>query len=788
MKFVLLGVLLSIQGISFGSSGSPATGPHDQFFALPLNGSDGSSSRILDRYGIPFIESSLHPTPGGSSSLSVGIKANRIFLLGMTESLNVHAWADAADYSQRYFIGDELGQFRLEYTDNSTQVFPLIFGENVWLGPRLYQCPNPLLTDRNLQNALAASLHLYPYLPVEDGNYVAVITPKSTPIRNIVIENNPEKKGSVAISGITVETADENKIAGATVLPAGSRPPEFDKFLQEKPLRLSGVDETGAEQRTRDLRRAFYMSDELIPSHVPEYVPNGYHGPEVSFKGNVYVEILENAFYANIQDMLAKIDEDGTYHTSTKSAISWSGGEFGTYCTNVGKYYPQSWSRDLGRSLQELSELDYLEPAKHVADYSFKMAHLWEQDPALKVHDQLLPPHWGRMINMPEPRIPFENDGQGLISLFLYKLWQRLPDRDEWLRSDWADVKASGDWILWQFDHPEISGAANGVLSTTGESANGKGYSVYPDYLCMNALRGLAQMADSIGETQTGKQWRDRAEKMQKAIATQYIVSDPKYDRVWSIESAGWPNKSTVLGPLILRADYEGFAPENTNSALHSVNEATYRRLIDAYRPFGFYGPAVGYGQGFVSQAALLLDRMHDATTMLNWTAKETFDPRLGTYIVPEGVQIDPTGHFWYRAGDVGNGVQEAEIIKTLRIVIGVDDTQPDRLQLYPRMPYGWSEIAIQKYPVLFSRSAKPEMALLQYKLQRSGDRMTLEVSSDKNLGPVAIRLGAFEKKPDASLIRVNGRKPAHTSIEQSGDSWWIRFTTSVGPVASAAK
>ena len=45
-----------------------------------------------------------------------------------------------------------------------------------------------------------------------------------------------------------------------------------------------------------------------------------------------------------------------------------------------------------------------------------------------------------------------------------------------------------------------------------------------------------------------------------------------------------------------------------------SINEAAYQRLIDTYKPFGFYGQAMGYGQGLVTQAALLLDRMHDAT------------------------------------------------------------------------------------------------------------------------------------------------------------------------------
>jgi hypothetical protein len=64
--------------------------------------------------------------------------------------------------------------------------------------------------------------------------------------------------------------------------------------------------------------------------------------------------------------------------------------------------------------------------------------------------------------------------------MFIYKHWLRVPDRDAWLHAHWADVKAAGDWIPWQFDHAQITGAADGVLYTTGESAGGKGYSVIP--------------------------------------------------------------------------------------------------------------------------------------------------------------------------------------------------------------------------------------------------------------------------------------------------------------------
>ena len=191
----------------------------------------------------------------------------------------------------------------------------------------------------------------------------------------------------------------------------------------------------------------------------------------------------------------------------------------------------------------------------------------------------------------------------------------------------------------------------------------------------------------------------------------------------------------------------------------------------------------MGYGQGFVTQSALLLDRMRDATTMLDWTAKEIYDPRFNQFdhfIVSEGVQISPDGRYWYRFGDLGNGVQEGETIKTLRLVIGVDDTQPGRLQFYPRMPYDWNEIAVKKYPVLFENSGKMETTFLHYQLTRNRHGMKLEISADQALGPVAMRLGPFAEQPELSDVQVNGQTPAGASIEHSGDSWWVKFTAPV--------
>ena len=790
------------------SFGQPTNGANqEQYVPLPLSiNGEATGRKILDRYNIPFVEGTLPLDPGGSARVNVGLQTERIFFLGMTDTdkplgansrkgpprgpgellrptTPLNAWADPNDASVHFFVGDQLGQIRLDYADGSTQVFPLILGQGVWWGRIFYDYPEPFPTDSQLRKALASALRLYPPEPVKDGNYVAVIQPRNVPIRSITVENSSAKKGSLLISGITVETTDTNGIAGTTVLSAGDFPPEFAEFVKEKSLRALGQDEKQAGQELDALRLALYSSDESFTGTVAPGTPPGYSGPSVLFKGSLSAQVLANAFAYNVQDIVDKIGEDGMYHTSTKGALSWGSYKgFGTYRTNLSRYCNDSYSRDMGRSLQEITALGYTNKALRCADYSLQMARLWETNPSLKINDTFLPRHWGQLVNRPSKSEPEENDGHGLTTLFLYKLWQRLPNRDDWLRSHWPDVKGAGDWILWQFAHPEISGATNGVLHTTGESANGNGYSVYPDSICMTALRALAQMADSIGETNSAAQWRERADKMQASIPGQYAVNDPKYGRVWRLDYANWPNKSTVLGPLIFLADYQGFAPEDEDDAWRSVNEATYQRLIDTYPPLGFYGQAMGYGQGFVTESALLLDRMHEATKMLNWTAREIYDPRFDCYIVPEGLEIDPTGRFWYRIGDLGNGVQEGEIVKALRLVIGVDDTHPNRLQFFPRMPFDWNEMAVEKYPVVFESSGKMETALLRYQLKRTGNGMKLQIASNEELGTVAMRLGPFERQPEAADISVNGKSPAGMSVEHSGDSWWARFTMTVGP------
>ncbi len=788
-----------------------ADGGQEKYLALPLAPAEGSG-KLVSRYGVPFVDRTLPLTQGDSAEVKVGGRAERIFLLGMTDALNVTAgaddagyspgakslpgfgWNDPRDLSYLFIVGDELGRIRVDYVDGTEQVFPLHLGEGVWWGRAFYDFDQPFPADARLRQAFADSLRLYPAKPLEDGDYIAVIDPKPVAIRSITIENSPAKKGTLIVKGITVESHGSDRIAGAHLLASGVFPPEFEQFVKTKWLRPAGSEDAEERQRLTELKKELYSSEDLYRGlHVAASAPAGYTGPEVSFEGSgegeAYAGILANVFRYSVQDILAKIDADGMYHTSTKGAISWGGYRgIGTFRYGVGGYYGVSYTRDMGRSMGEIAALGYTKDAERNADYDLKMARRYAADPALRFKGVQLPPHWGMLVN--SYRLPsFENDGQGLTNLFLYKLWQKLPDRDAWLRARWPDVKAAGDWIVWQLNHPEISGAKDGILHTTGESANMDGYSVYPDAACMHALRALAVMADAIGEKDEAAQWRAGADRLQAGITSHYIVNDPKYGRVWTLDDSNWTEKSTVLGPLIFQADSEGFAPEDSNPEWRAVNEAAYRRILDTYKPFGFYGQSMGYGQGFVTQSALLLDRMRDATAMLDWAAKEIYDPRFRSrlaqpgmgYIVPEGARIDSTGQYWFRIGDLGNGVQEAEIVKTLRLVMGVDDAHPERLQFFPRMPYDWSEIAVSKYPIAVGTAGRLETADLNYTLKREGGRMDLRIAADKDLGRVTVRLGPFEREPKATDVRVNGKTPAGATVERSGDSWWVRFGAVVG-------
>lgn len=728
--------------------------------------------------GIPFLASpGTFAVEDTYSAVHVGCRAKTIFLLGMTSSLDqgCPTWFTPEVHSLRFFIGDSMGRIEVGYEDGTVDRYPLILGESLWWGRRFNEFPEPFASHGNARAALEKSLRLYPARPTPDGRYLAAIKPRPDRIEYVSVVDTPAKAGTPVIQAVTVELAPGETTGYGDALPHEKLSPDVASFVERRALRRTGLRETVAAQHVRALREALYTTVSNFPKHVPLTVPIGYKGPQFRFAGDSYAEVLTNILYANLHDISRRVTPDGMYHTSANGASSWGGYEgFGTYRDGVGSYYTQSWTRDMGRSLGELCAFGYLEEAKLCADYTLRKARVWEEQPGLKLDGVTLPRHICRVLQMPstEPgQGCFENDGHGMTALFIYNLWRHLPDRDRWLRDRWKDIQGLGDWVVWQLEHPAIS-ASKGVLRTDSECSAGIGYSVYADVACIEALRALADMADSIGESEKASVWRDASRIMHEACKDAYIVVDPKFGRTWTLDSSGWPDRSTVMGPIILPPDRTGFLCA-ARDPWKPYNEAAYQRQITAHKPFGFFGVAMGYGQGFVTQSALLLDKMNDATKMLQWAAKATYSSFFKPYIVPEGCEVDPTGTFWHRTGDLGNGVQQAEIVKALRIVIGVDDTSTDALRICPRLPNGWTGIDVTDYPVLISRAGKPETARVSYKLRRVGSGTELALTSDIPLGKIDLRLGPFPAHMKSARVYADG-STYRVAARYSGDSAWI--------------
>jgi len=464
----------------------------------------------------------------------------------------------------------------------------------------------------------------------------------------------------------------------------------------------------------------------------------------------------------------------------------------------------------MGRAAMELMALGMIDKGLLNADYAILQGRVWEEGleieglqilddkhpegtplavGPLTIDGQPLPYHWNRILNIPNNHFGcFDNDSHGLTMMEMYNLWKRIPNRKEWLKPRWEYLVKAADWIEWQYENPEISEATEKNIRTDSESSGGEhGYSLYPDYTCMEGLLAFAQIADSIGDTANAAKWRKYAAKLRDGMS-EYIEENEEYGKTWTHEHSGWPHRTTVLAPVILASDIQGFTLDDMEQDLLPITISAYERILDntrKYTPFCAYGAAMGYSQGFVTQAALVLDRMDEASEMLKWTARLTYyDAPIEKekYLVPEGAEIIPTGEFWHRIGDLGNGVQQAETIKTIRLVMGIDNTGGEyQLRFVPRLPMDWTGIKIANHPVwIEDANGVPQRIDVGYSLKRNGRGLLFTVTSETALPELGIRLGALKKPDPAFGVLLNGEYIESTTAK-SGDSYWVTCVIPAG-------
>ncbi len=741
-------------------------------------------------HGIPFSQASgprnlvpgAYPTEGTFSAL---VLAGMTTLLpeasdrwGMNEPSNA--------YQSRLFIGDRIGRVIIRYKNDTLEQLPILFGVNVWpyelytptrLGEEglltshaLRSGPyrEPFASDPAAMTLLQASLRLLESLEAPKPlRYLMGIRVKPIPLKSITLIDEKLRTASWqvgAISGLGVGT-----------------PP---------PAELPLLDETYFIRQqyaapARALAQRLYQSEDQLPHHLPPPVPSaGY--PQLNFSGPPAAAILSHVFTINARDLIEnKLTSEGRLCSSSPAAPNFGGYiGMGTWRNGSGQYAHHSWSRDAGPALRELLALGRDREARAAGEALLR--YLYDAD--LR-HGQ---PNWKRVINSTEigegesrKNQRAENDGHAAVMLGMAQLATSPAVDREWMDQYWSAFVDAGNWFPWQMDHPEIS-AFDGLLYNESESSGGGGYDLFSNSQAAIALRAFATLAKDRKDPDHARQWVQAAAILEKSIATRLTLPtdpedplSPRYldtDTLFDSWTYGWKR----MAPLLAAADLSGYGLQQSPSNILLLNH-TYLQLRGPHSTLPDSGRTLGYGQAYLAQSALLLDQTADATRAVERAAAFCYHQD-HPYLVPEGVIVHPDGRQWFRNGDLGNLMQQVEILKMIRLLPGIDDrASATGLTLIPRLPIGWSRIEAKSWPIRVAESdGRWTRANIDFSYERlPNHRYHLKLSCDREIPISSVRLGPFPTK-DATLLK----SATHAwRWEKQGDAWFAYLEKFISPL-----
>jgi len=738
----------------------------ESFEVIPL-GLSGRAEQV-DFHGVPFQvfrnAGRVEAWAGRRAELDVTVGPCRaVFLLGMTTAAaeGCEWWAQNERYhyqGARLFLGDRLGQIRFLYDDRKLEVIPIIFGVNAWpyelfeqikpheKGLKTYGGPSrePFASDRQARRLLEESLCLRPNDAEKGMKYVLAIRTRPVGIKKILLIKDTAREAGFAVSAATGLKAEAE-------LPGEKRRwrlVDNDFFVRK--LYFPALDR---------LARRFYQFRDALPANDPPAPPAGYRGPKVRFEGTGPAEIFANVYTHNLHDMATeKVDAEGGMHTSSPRAPSFGGYVgFGTHRNGVGSYYAHVWSRDVGRSLIEVTAAGYRRRPVKAGDQALRLLY----DRSLRYAR----PNWKRIANAAElgnERLletvsGKENDGHASMMLFIYRLFQRRCVDEHWLIQNRRAIIDAAEWFGWQMENPGES-LFDRVLYSQSEASTQEfgGHDLFSNALACQALRAYARLADAMGDQKLQNRWNALAEKLWEGILACFTTEHPRYGRVFVDTTYDcWTWEAKRLAPLFLAPDLTGYDPARSQPELYELGRNTYLAQREE-NPSYAYGRQMGYGQGYITQAAILLDEPQDMQGFVEQAAAFAYHHTDHPYIVPEGVIMHPSGQFWFRNGDLGNSVQQAEIVKCARLLIGLDDLEPEEgLGVLPRLPGGWTALSVEDYPFIGAGPAGPVTAKAAYHYARCDGGYQLDIRFDRPIARLHARLGPFSTDADVSIEGV---------------------------------
>ncbi|MEN8204138.1 MAG: hypothetical protein ABFS28_16185, partial [Bacteroidota bacterium] len=331
-----------------------------------------------------------------------------------------------------------------------------------------------------------------------------------------------------------------------------------------------------------------------------------------------------------------------------------------------------------------------------------------------------------------------------------------------------------------------------GLLHNESEGGLNK-LSMYCDFACYLGLKSYSEIAESFENSEKASRWDSEASRLYKNMMAYYPLESDRWGDVWDPEkNAAFGYTHSTLAPLCIGMDYWGYDVANKLSQDWSDRtRRTYLMQLEKNAPEGAATAGIGYGQGYITQSALLLDEMTDAQKMVEWMAKVCFAPDLQhPFRVPEGSIISEDGATWRRWGDLGNGYQLIEVVHTVSLLVGIDDFSSEQLQIMPRILKDWKGLEVEEWPVRIISGGESVLGKMSMRLSTDYDKgeQKLTLTFEKPVDQGAYRLGPFPAGTKSIKVTRNGKKVKASLFQSGTESWaWIDISGECNIVIEAS-
>ena len=755
--------------------------------------------------GIPFLNGSFwNPGEGDSVMLKMGgIKASRLYILGGLNSVDLchPAWGGGNGF-ENFFFGTETGEIKIRYASGKVDIIPIVVGYTSWINYNYKISPEPFKSDTNMVNMLDKALCVANGLlgyENDPGTYYVVIGLRNERVDEIELRDNAGKIGYFKVEGLSFDgVSDNGSLPGGSAFSMVSGH-ETSNAVKEWVSKHTVESSDGYPSSRRDaienLRLKFCtqpsdINYKTIEGTKPDITAANFEGPKVKFSGSPTAALMTNIYYENAHQLLGRVDDSGMVHESSKDADRFDG--IGGWTAGLGAYYNDSYTRIRGLAL--LSNMGFPAKVNAAIDYydSWMMWFL-KSFPEIQLGGKPVPGHATVIANKPLFYSDYlskhgwptkykvhdfgngENDGHGMLMISRWRAWLKQGSPASWVDKRWNAIKEAAEYIPWCLANPELSFSKHGLLYSESEGGMQK-ESMFCDLNCYLGLLASTDMAKSTGRTKWAQRWQKVANAYLDSMNVYYSTTISPWGDVWDPnKTASWEYGHATLAPVVIGMDYWGYDVMNKlPSGWKERTLRTYKMQLTKNAPAFVASAGMGYGQGYITEAALLLDRMHDASLMTDWMAKLCFAPHLQhPYRVPEGSIVEGDGSIWRRWGDLGNLYQLGEVVYTIQVILGIDDISADDLILMPRMPLEWNKIEVTKWPIRTFSKGSSQLFDLSMNEKKNGNEYTVALQSDKVVDKGKIRIGPFNNSVISVDVTRNGEKIA-CNLFVSGDSKWV--------------